>query len=280
MMNHITRRASRHSAFTLIELLVVIAIIAILAAILFPVFARARENARRSSCQSNLKQLGLGILQYNQDYDERFPLAYANLDGTVGSFGVGAANGAAVDKGWAQLIQPYLKSTQLLQCPSETQPPGDTSAAGTNGPGYSDYWYNSLVAGVPQNGGGVSGTGAALSELDSSAQTVMAGDGASDAPGAAVVTLPGSAAYVTDGGGGNAAITTQTLATLPTTAALPGSAQRHLETANYLFADGHVKSLKGNNANQSGAVLAGNVTGNPNPNSPANSGGRATFRLN
>lgn len=61
-------------AFTLIELLVVIAIITLLAAILFPVFARARENARRSSCQSNLKQIGIGIAQYTQDYDEKMPL--------------------------------------------------------------------------------------------------------------------------------------------------------------------------------------------------------------
>ncbi len=64
---------SKRFAFTLIELLVVIAIIAILAAILFPVFARARENARRSSCQSNLKQIGLGVMQYIQDYDEKYP---------------------------------------------------------------------------------------------------------------------------------------------------------------------------------------------------------------
>src|SRR5438874_7363740 len=79
MQKLIARRTQ--SAFTLIELLVVIAIIAILAAILFPVFGRARENARRSSCQSNLKQLGIAIMQYTQDYDERMPLMEANNGG-------------------------------------------------------------------------------------------------------------------------------------------------------------------------------------------------------
>jgi prepilin-type N-terminal cleavage/methylation domain-containing protein/prepilin-type processing-associated H-X9-DG protein len=86
--------------FTLIELLVVIAIIAILAAILFPVFARARENARRSSCQSNLKQIGLGIMQYTQDFDEKY-VPRQNPHGN-----------------WGQLTQPYVKSVQLFACPS------------------------------------------------------------------------------------------------------------------------------------------------------------------
>lgn len=97
-----------HKAFTLIELLVVIAIIAILAAILFPVFARARENARRSSCQSNLKQIGLGALQYSQDYDEKIIPVLDHV-------------GAGL-QGWTNLIQPYIKSKQLLFCPSGPSP--------------------------------------------------------------------------------------------------------------------------------------------------------------
>jgi len=90
--------AKPHRGFTLIELLVVIAIIAILAAILFPVFARARENARRSSCQSNMKQIGLGVAQYVHDYDERMP----------------HYNGGAP----MRLLDPYVKSEQVFMCPS------------------------------------------------------------------------------------------------------------------------------------------------------------------
>ena len=99
----------RVSAFTLIELLVVIAIIAILAAILFPVFARARENARRSSCQSNLKQIGLGFEQYKNDYDQFYPGSLVN------------------NVSWSTLIDPYLKSQQIFVCPSSSE--GATSAA-------------------------------------------------------------------------------------------------------------------------------------------------------
>lgn len=94
--------------FTLIELLVVIAIISILAAILFPVFARARENARRASCQSNLKQLALGLMQYVNDNDGRVLLS--NGDGNFVN---------ATRNQWDS-VQPYVKSTQLLQCPSAT----------------------------------------------------------------------------------------------------------------------------------------------------------------
>src|SRR5690606_37027528 len=114
----------RHQAFTLIELLVVIAIISILAAILFPVFARARENARRASCQSNLKQIGLGIMQYTQDYDERFPRAWSVYGDT-----------SVLPVGWADAIQPYVKSIQVFQCPSESTAPNSNPAS----TGYTDY---------------------------------------------------------------------------------------------------------------------------------------------
>ena len=100
-------KSTRHRAFTLIELLVVIAIIAILAAILFPVFGRARENARRASCQANLKQIGLGLMQYAQDYDGWTPGSVTFLDNT---FTAGTS--------WPSTIQPYIKSGQLFVCPS------------------------------------------------------------------------------------------------------------------------------------------------------------------
>ena len=109
----------RRKGFTLIELLVVIAIIAILAAILFPVFARARENARKSTCQSNLKQLGTAIQMYLQDYDEVFsgraqPTTYPVPANAVW---------------WPTLYEPYLKNTGVLRCPSQ---PGNTWGYGYN----------------------------------------------------------------------------------------------------------------------------------------------------
>lgn len=118
----------KRRAFTLIELLVVISIISILAAILFPVFARARENARRTSCLSNQRQIGLGIMQYVQDYDETYPSTqrYTNAAETGTTF-------------WYWDIEPYIKDFQIFRCPSSTQGYGPAAAS---------YDWNRVVDGI------------------------------------------------------------------------------------------------------------------------------------
>ncbi len=228
MSNHSAKPA--RSAFTLIELLVVIAIIAILAAILFPVFARARENARRSSCQSNLKQIALGIKQYTQDYDERFP-----------NITVAAPVG---NPGWAFAVQPYLKSEQIFQCPSDTAPPppGADLLARAGNAGFSDYYlnYNTVTT---SGTGPVVGVGKSEASFDFTTNIIMNGEGS------------GSIA--------------DTSATNAATSAPSAGRERHLEGANYSFVDGHVKWLKPN------AVLPGGTTGCPGVNSP--NGSNSTF---
>lgn len=108
--------------FTLIELLVVIAIIAILAAILFPVFARARDQARKAACLSNLKQIGLSMLMYTQDYDERFPAWSSQCVhdpmGTIDPPGLCGNDTIMSFFLWAILTEPYMKNKQIVKCPS------------------------------------------------------------------------------------------------------------------------------------------------------------------
>lgn len=179
---------AKSKGFTLIELLVVIAIIAILAAILFPVFARARENARRSTCQSNLKQIGLGFMQYIQDYDERYPLyvlgqesgltgaAYlanqveASSSPTVPAekYGVTLSTdppGTLHARSWMDCIFPYVKSLQLFDCSSNVSHPFLTWKAGPPAQYRPNYGvnayllgYSSAVWGAPMSEASVNGT--------------------------------------------------------------------------------------------------------------------------
>ena len=122
------RRIRPSRGFTLIELLVVIAIIAIIAGMLFPAFSRARENARRASCQSNLKQMMLGLTQYIQDYDELFPIQ----GGSGGGCGSPGGDRYGTGLSWATATQPYIKNTQIFKCPSDSRGAAFTCSYGYN----------------------------------------------------------------------------------------------------------------------------------------------------
>ena len=184
----------KRRAFTWIEALVVIATIAIIAAILFPAFVRSKENAHKSSCPSNLKQVGLGFMQYLQDYDEEWPTV------SLGE----------TPYGWADGLQPYLKSTYIFQCPTE----GNSSGENPKQNSYTDYWYNARIAGVTEK------------KIKNAASTIILGDG-------------------NDGQDNTDA--RYSLSTLPASwiADKSSPAYRHGEEgAYYAFADGHVKFLK------------------------------------
>jgi prepilin-type N-terminal cleavage/methylation domain-containing protein/prepilin-type processing-associated H-X9-DG protein len=236
--------------FTLIELLVVIAIISILAAILFPVFARARESARRASCMSNLKQIALAEIMYTQDYDERVSGAYNHASpSTTGVCYSGSLGYYAL---WGALLQPYLKSTQVLICPSAIataySSPGSTSTSVCNFYGYGvSYGWN--TTGLGYNAGGTT-----LAQLQTPAEVIMFADdrGATPtstlAPGAGYYNLFAPSLFTSSGtypiydSAGNGWWTNEY--TGATTDSVGRINQRHFDGANVAFVDGHVKWLK------------------------------------
>jgi prepilin-type N-terminal cleavage/methylation domain-containing protein/prepilin-type processing-associated H-X9-DG protein len=251
---------STRKGFTLIELLVVIAIIAILAAILFPVFAKAREKARQSSCANNMKQLALGIAIYTQDYDEKMPC--------------GDVNGTTDPAGWAADIFSEIKSTGAYKCPDDSTTNG-TVTTPTNGTFTTypiSYAYNSNLGGGLTLGTLISVSNTVLlsevSDVQGDVTTITYADGITEsAAGATGNGTPGptantgtedspaaDAGALTDGkynltptnkggslyetgylGGSNAIATPQNFDSANNGGGL------HSGGANYAFIDSHVK---------------------------------------
>ena len=224
--NVVTMNQHRRPAFTLIELLVVIAIIALLAAILFPVFSRARENARRTSCLNSMKQLANGFAMYTQDYDEYLV--------PLGNDTVPSANAVAPGaySWWMDLVFPYVKSKQVYYCPSAS--PRTSLSIGYSHPQFG-YWHVG-VAGA---------TSLSLADIDKPAQSVILAD-------AGRVSNPGTATAMTEPDTWVSTIPSRLFRT-PDNGNFfydyaGGFAERdhnrHLETCYFVFGDGHAKALK------------------------------------
>lgn len=226
--------------FTLIELLVVIAIIAILAAILFPVFAKAREKARQSACTSNLKQIGIAMLQYEQDYDE-LHITWFDM--------VGPTNTT-----WQTIIQPYVKSKAIFVCPSNA-----ANSPTAKQPDWVQGSGNTITTAYIGNMNSVGATWNMAYHIQGCGP--FAGGGASNTPpqpwNVSKFIYPGSTIDIAEGSGygygADGSPCGVELIIDSNTAPMTGCNQTgythtlfagHSGMTNYLFCDGHVKSLR------------------------------------
>jgi prepilin-type N-terminal cleavage/methylation domain-containing protein/prepilin-type processing-associated H-X9-DG protein len=252
----------KKKGFTLIELLVVIAIIAILAAILFPVFAKAREKARQITCASNEKQIGLGFLQYSQDFDEQWPCGESTVNHSLGT-------------GWAGQIYSYVKSTGIFHCPDDPQGPQVNTSVTPNVTSVPvSYAVNLQLVRTDPSGTGDPHVGSSIASDVSPSKTVLL----SEVTGIyGNVTDPNEANGV---GGVMSSASNGTSSVYPwggafgqvggneTTGCLGGQSfscpatgdhmnvARHGTGSNFLLADGHVKWLNGSSVSPGGVAAA------------------------
>lgn len=224
-----TSFAPRRSGFTLIELLVVIAIISLLAAMLFAAFSRARENGRKTSCLSNMKQIQVAIMQYSDVNDETMPLTFADFEPANNTW-----EPAKGEKGWVEAIQPQIQNLQVFNCPSDSSTA--TSSASTT---QCDYAYNSAL--------GFSAGGARIprimADISNPASTILLleavpGDATNSAPAVRNKTGPMTGAN---------AFTNTKLA-------------RHLGGSNLVFVDGHAKWYQAVSDTESDKIMGPNTT--------------------